>query len=86
MSPTLVTSLTNFINMLLAGRCHDDVILIVFAASLIALEKKFGGVRFIAIGYTLRKFAAKCVNNYVLASLSDKLLPEQLGLGSPGGC
>ena len=42
--PALVTSLTTFINMLLAGRCPDTVIPVFFGGSLIALEKKCGGI------------------------------------------
>ena len=80
-----MTSLKNFVNMLLAGRCRNDVISIVFGVSLIALEKKSGGVRSVAIGYTFRRIAAKCAKNYALVFLGNKLLPEQLGLGSPGG-
>lgn len=84
--PSLITAITRFVNMLLSGKCHPDVIPVLFGGSLIALEKKSGGIRPIAIGYTLRRIAAKCANKVALASLGDKLLPEQLGLGTPGGC
>ena len=76
MSPTLVSSLKNFVNVLLAGHCHDDVIPVVFGASLIALEHNSGDVRHIAIGYMLRRLAVKFANNYALASLGYKQLPE----------
>ena len=84
--PALIISLTNFVNMLLRGECHQDVIPILFGGSLIALEKKSGGIRPIAIGYTLCRIAAKCANNFALSALGNKLLPTQLGLGSSGGC
>ena len=48
----LVISTTAFTNVLLEVRCHADVIAILFGGSLIALQKKCGGVRPIAIGYT----------------------------------
>jgi hypothetical protein len=72
--------------VLFDGKCHQDVIPILFGGSLIAIEKKSGGVRPIAIGYTLRRIAAKCINFHAIACISTKMLPEQLGLGSPGGC
>ena len=84
--PALVTSLTTFINMLLAGRCPHTVIPVFFSGSLIALEKKSGGIRPIAIGYILRRLAAKCANTHALHTIGAKLLPEQLGLGTSGGC
>ena len=51
-----------------------------------ALEKKSGGIRPIAIGYTWRRIAAKCANSQAIASLSGYLQPIQLGVGTPGGC
>jgi hypothetical protein len=84
--PALITSLTKFINLLLAGRCPDSVTPVYFGGNLIALEKKCGGIRPIAIGYTLRRLAAKCANNHALITIGSKLLPEQLGLGTPKGC
>ena len=72
--------------MLLAGRCPDTVIPVFFGGSLIALEKKCGGIQPIAIGYILRRLAAKCANTHALHTIGAKLLPEQLGLGTPGGC
>jgi hypothetical protein len=53
---------------------------------LIALEKKSGGIRPIAIGYTWRRIAAKCANVYAMAALAEYLQPIQLGVGTPGGC
>ena len=50
--PALLTSITNFVNMLLRGECHRDVFPFLFGGRLIALEKKSEGVRPIAIGYT----------------------------------
>jgi hypothetical protein len=51
-----------------------------------ALEKKSGGIRPIAIGYTWRRIAAKCANAHATAVLADYLQPTQLGVGTPGGC
>ena len=72
--------------MLLRGECHREVIPIFFGGSLIALGKKSSGLRPIAIGYTLRRIATKCADNFALSTLGNKLLPSQLGLWSSGGC
>ena len=57
-----------------------------FGGNLIALEKKSGGLRPIAVGYTLRRIAAKCANTYAASQLADYFSPIQLGVGIPGGC
>ena len=54
-------------------------------AYIIALEKKSGDIRPIAIGYTLGRIAAKFANNFALTVLGNKLLSKQLGLGCPSG-
>ena len=51
-----------------------------------ALEKKNGGIRPIAIGYTWRMIATKCANAHTTAVLADYLQPTQLGVGTPSGC
>jgi len=84
--PALLTSLTAFVNMLLEGKCDPAVTPVLFGGRLIALEKKTGGIRPIAIGYTLRRVAAKCANVYATAVLTDYLQPIQVGVGTPGGC
>ena len=49
------------------------------------LKKKDGELRPIAIGYTIRRLAAKCANNYATENLSAQLAPIQLGVGISGG-
>ena len=53
---------------------------------MIALQKKSGGIRPIAIGYSLRRLASKCVNKHALTVLKDTFTPSQLGVGVSGGC
>jgi len=84
--PILLPALTSFINLLLKGQCPEAVRRILFGGRLIALSKKDGGVRPIAIGYTWRRLAAKCVNTYALSKLSSYLHPIQVGVGVKGGC
>jgi hypothetical protein len=68
------------------GKCPSSVTSILFGGRLIALQKKSGGIRPIAIGYSLRRLAAKCVNKYALTVLKDNFTPSQLGVGVSGGC
>ena len=84
--PILLPALTAFTNMLLNGECPDAVRQILFGGRLIAIGKKDGGVRPIAIGYTLRRLAAKCANSYVSSKIASLLSPIQVGVGVKGGC
>jgi len=82
----LVAAITQLVNLLLEGHCPPSAASILFGGRLFALEKKSGGVRPIAIGYTWRRLAAKCANHYAISQLGNSLLPEQLGVATPGGC
>jgi len=57
-----------------------------FGGRLLALSKKSGGIRPIAIGLTLRRLASKCANSYGVKKLAGYFYPHQLGIGTPGGC
>jgi len=59
----LVSTITALVNLLLAGKCPPEVATVLFGGRLFALQKKSGGVRPIAIGYTWRRLAVKCANN-----------------------
>ena len=48
---------------------------------MIALNKKGGGVRPIAVSCTLRRLAAKCAVFCVKEALASLLAPHQLGFG-----
>jgi hypothetical protein len=50
---------------------------ILFGANLIALEKKTGGIRPVAVGYTWRRISAKCANAYAINKVADFLQPLQ---------
>ena len=58
---------------------------VIYGANLLALSKKDGGIRPIAVGYTWRRLAAKCANSHAVSRLSQLLAPIQLGVGIPGG-
>lgn len=84
--PELHPALAGFVNCLLQGEIHPQVSPVLFGGNLIALEKKSGGIRPIAVGYTLRRIAAKCANSYATSQLTDYFNPIQMGVGVPGGC
>ena len=83
--PRLLTSVTAFANLLLAGNCHNDYQHNQFGGKLLALDKKSGGIRLIVVGYVLRRLAAKCASAYTNETL-DYFNPRQVGIGVPGGC
>src|SRR6218665_3822522 len=45
-----------------------------------------GGLRPIAIGYTLRRVAAKCANRYAVNKLAPFFAPLQVCIATPAGC
>ena len=60
----LVSSIKAFINLLLEGKCHDEVAQIIFSGSFIALTKKSGGIH--PLGHWLRMAKISCkVRQYV---------------------
>ena len=61
----LIRSLTCFTNKVLEGKVPPSVQPIFFGATLIALQKKEGGVRPIAVGLSLRHLVAKCAGLHV---------------------
>jgi len=73
-------------NLVLAGHCPDAVAATFFGGRLIALNKKSGGIRPIAIGFTLRRLSSKCTNAYAFSHLATFFRPTQLVVGTPGGC
>ena len=56
-----------------------------FGASLVALRKKCGGVRPIAVGCSLRRLVAKVACKQVAVEMAELLAPRQLGFGVCGG-
>ena len=69
----LKDSLTDFVNLLLKGDLPLPVREIVYGGRLIALQKNDGSIRPIAVGYTLRRLAAKCANAFVIKRRSEEL-------------
>ena len=81
-----LSALTDFVNLVLAGRCPSDIAPVFSGERLLALNKKTGGIRPIAIGSTLRRLASKCANAFDINKLTSFFYPHQLDVGTPGGC
>ena len=78
-------SLAHFIELILEGRTPQSIRPLFFGTTLVALRKKMGGIRPIAVGGTLRRLVAKVATGKVKAEMSELLAPGQLGFGVSGG-
>ena len=74
-----------FVNLVLEGKTPAPVRPFFFGASLVALDKKDGGVRPIATGWFLRRLAAKSPGNCVMETMRAFLTPLQLGYETAHG-
>ena len=81
----LLTALAAFCSLVLEGKTPSSVHPFFFGANLVALKKKGGGVRPIAVGCTLRRLVAKVAGNKVVRDMSTLLAPHQLGYGISRG-
>ncbi len=70
---------------MLDGRTPEEVRPFFFGASLVALQKKCGGIRSIAVRCTLRRLVAKVAGFSVVDDMAALLAPHQLGYGVRGG-
>ena len=75
---TLKSAVTDFVNLLLRGDLPRNICEIIFGGRLIVLNKKDGGIRPIAVGYTLRRLAAKCAIDISIRNRAVQLKPIQL--------
>ena len=82
---TLLQALASFCAVVMEGRVPEAVCPFFFGASLVALEKKSGGVHPIAVGCTLRRLVAKVTSQIVVEEMAELLSPRQLGYGVRGG-
>ena len=78
----LVEALQSMISLILSGQPPLSIRPFFFGAFLIALEKKGGGIRPIAVGCTLCRLAAKVVSGKVMVEMATLLSPCQLGYGA----
>ena len=82
----LLTVLADFCSLVLRGDVPRAVRPFFFGASLVALRKKTGGVRPIAVGCTLRRLVAKIAGRKVLDEMTNLLAPHQLGYEGTRWC
>lgn len=70
---------------MLAGKVNVNFLPVIYGASLIALSKKDGGIRPIAIGCTYRRLVSKLACKDIADELSNILRPKQLCFSVKGG-
>ena len=78
------SSQTNLVNISLHGKLPPIFSDVLGAANLIALLKKDGGIRPIAVSLVWRRLVSKIVNGKVIKKARD-LFKNQVGCGTPGG-
>ena len=78
----LFIALTDLSKHILKGNCPTSICPFFFGATLIALKKREGGIRPIAVGCTLHRLASKVASRHVSDSMGSFLCPYQLGLAS----
>ena len=78
----LIQAIVSLANHVIAGGVPSEIRPIFFGASLLALNKRTGGIRPIAIGLTLRRLVAKVACLGVVSSIGEYLSPLQLGFGT----
>jgi hypothetical protein len=81
----LLIAITELTNLQLRGHTPSSVRSTLFGAKLLAIRKKTGGIRPIAVGYVWRRLTAKVACSHVKESSSVLLAPRQLGFGIAGG-
>lgn len=82
----LLSALTELCNVAIAGDIPEHARQAFFGASLIAIRKKDGGVRPIAVGSIYRRLASKILAKRMSTALATELQPVQLGVGVRTGC
>ena len=82
---SLLRALVPFIELVLSGNTPVSIRPFFFSVNFIALQKKDGGIRPIAVGCTLRRLVAKVAGMKVVDQMATLLAPRQLGYGVRNG-
>ena len=85
-SSQFVSTISRLVSMLSSGRVPSTIIPHLCGASLIALKKKSGGLRPIAVGRVLRRLTSKCLLLPVMAEANSILFLHQVGVNVRFGC
>ena len=81
-----LNALTNFCNVVAAGKLDLACQSSFCGARLFALKKKDGGVRPVAVGEIYRRLVGKCMAALFNPQAATILQPHQLGVKTSGGC
>ena len=81
----VLEQLSGLVALLVQGRAPRDVAKWLGGATLLAMPKKDGGVRPIAVGEVIRRLTAKVVCAAYKDDLANHLWPLQIGVGKPMG-
>ena len=73
-------------NILFSGNFPSIVVPYLCGASLMALKKKSGGLRPIAVGEVIRRLTSKCISLSVSSEAVRVLSRLQVKIGIPVGC
>ena len=79
-------ALSNVVRLLSNGCTPPEVAPHLCGATLLACQKKDGGLRPIAVGEVLRRLTSKCLSHSVQEQAIQTLTPLQVGVGVKGGC
>jgi hypothetical protein len=80
-----IDALTSVINLIARAEVCGEVIPWLTGAVLMALKKKDGGIRPVAIGEVLRRIAGKCASTYIAEDAREFFEPHQVGVAVPCG-
>ena len=82
----VLITLMGFVNLLAAGRVPYSILPHLCGATLLACQKKNGGVRPIAVREVLRRLTSKSLSTVTRHTAFSSLAPLQLGVCVRGGC
>jgi hypothetical protein len=83
-SGPLLSAISAFLGLVAGGTIPVEIHPLFFDGRLLALFKKDGGLRTIAVGLSLRRVAAKIINKTTTEKLGPLMAPLELGVGVKG--